>query len=880
MEDLFDRNLPESDDENKKKKAGKGAVKGGLWAMSSEGMRTISQLVATMFLARILTPADFGVVAIAQTINQFGMVLTMMGMLQTIIQTPEFDKRHATVAFYNSVFSGILISGSVFLAAPIVQDMMRMNDLANVMRIVSVTLLLASITRVPFGLLMREQRYRRIAFSDVLVGDTLMIITSITLAMRGWGPYSIAAGMVVQSVTRALMMAPVLRGWLGAKFDWSIHKQISGTGRRFAAAQMLAFAGSNADRFVVGRVLGADALGLYARSFTLLKGPAYLMGRAMEKVLFPKMSRVQESSERLATMFSQTIVLYTIALLPLSAFGFIQAKEIIHTWLGTSKWDQVIVLFQIMVALQLFRGTYRLADTVNKARGSNWDRVRQQAVNAAGVVACSWIGSYYGGLIGAAWGLNVSLTINYIGLTRLALKETGLTWFEMIRAHLPGVRFTLAIIALLWPVTYALQQTPLSAPWILLIGFATYVIGGTLILRVLGKPILGPRGVEVLRLFGQGAPGPLRKVMKRAIPWAVPPKKKEVTEMQTRSTEDFGPLAPMANDVFFIVGSGRCGTTLLQVMLDMHSQIAVRGESHYFNDFVPNAKEAIGDLNSPEQLDAAIERAKKHRHLRLMKFDWMDVRTIALQAPLSYTNLFLAMMESLRRKAQRPRIGEKTPAHVVAFWDIYEELPDAKIIHLVRDPRAVITSWLKVEGFGNVYRGNPMRAVEKWKIAADRHLEATKRAEPSRYLVVRYEDLVSDPETQLRRICEHLGIDFEPAMLEFHKRSDLGFTKGSEHKMGTTMPVYTDSLSKWRKQITPEQLEVVEASLAEPMRVLGYELDNGQPTEKAVQKARHLAAKAKNQLFWHRVMKALKLRKPPPNFDLDADEETPAPAAS
>lgn len=290
-------------------------------------------------------------------------------------------------------------------------------------------------------------------------------------------------------------------------------------------------------------------------------------------------------------------------------------------------------------------------------------------------------------------------------------------------------------------------------------------------------------------------------------------------ELRTLSAPDELKLSEQG--LFFVIGCGRSGTTLLQVMLDSHSDIVMPNETHFYSTF---SRDIRNKTVTAQNLDSSVDEMLNFEHIRPMKLDRAQVLEFARHGAPSWDTIFLAILTTFRLQRGGKRVGEKTPAHYLALWDLYEAFPDAKFINLIRDPRGVVDSFMKAPFYKN-FGKNPMHAIHSWRMAINRHKEAASKADPKRYISVRYEDLVEQPEFELKRLTSFLGVEFEPTMMDFHNRDYSGFLAGESHKMGTFKPVYKDSTEKWRKSLSNKQVSLIEGILEGKMKELGYKLD-------------------------------------------------------
>lgn len=273
------------------------------------------------------------------------------------------------------------------------------------------------------------------------------------------------------------------------------------------------------------------------------------------------------------------------------------------------------------------------------------------------------------------------------------------------------------------------------------------------------------------------------------------------------------------SEPFFIVGCPRSGTTLLRLMVDGHSRLAVPPESHF-----------IVALSTPRRLRRVLRPATVDDVLPYLSArDWDvshdDVRAaVAQAAPRSYAALVATVFSTYAAARGKPRWGDKTPRYVDHLARLAELFPDARFIHLIRDGREVAASLAE-------RRWGPQSAVLNafvWRRAIHRGRGAA-RGLGGRYMEVRYEDLVADAEAQLRRICDFLGEAYEPEMLAYSSGDRAGRVAGSTGSSHLAKPP-TAGLRDWRAGLTPLEQRGVEAVCREALARLGYPLAVASPT--------------------------------------------------
>jgi O-antigen/teichoic acid export membrane protein len=207
-------------------------------------------------------------------------------------------------------------------------------------------------------------------------------------------------------------------------------------------AKMGNFLANQGDNLVVGRMLGAGALGIYGRAYQFMVMPAGLFGTALDKALFPAMAKVQDDKHRLGKAYLTGVSFIALVAIPLSVILVLLAPEIVIILLGP-KWTEVILPFQILACSLLFRMSYKMSDSLARATGAVYRRAWRQIIYALAVVVGSYIGQFWG-LYGVACGVAVALVINFLIMAHLSMQLTFIKWLEIIKAHGSGIILGLA----------------------------------------------------------------------------------------------------------------------------------------------------------------------------------------------------------------------------------------------------------------------------------------------------------------------------------------------------------------------------------------------------------------------------------------------------
>lgn len=270
-------------------------------------------------------------------------------------------------------------------------------------------------------------------------------------------------------------------------------------------------------------------------------------------------------------------------------------------------------------------------------------------------------------------------------------------------------------------------------------------------------------------------------------------------------------------DCFFIVGSPRSGTTLLQRMLNGHPQIAVTPETHFGARYFKR-RARFGRGSDPSARSAAREAFLDDycasKAFAKLGIDEASFRTAASARPDEPWWPLQVGMEAFGRLHGKPTVGEKTPSHALYVESLAAAFPTARFVMLWRDPRAVAASLAQVDWSER----NPSEAAAIWR----RYSKAMRRARaalPGRCLEVRYEALVSEPEQVLARICAFLDVPYDDGLLDYPDRPLL--TGGRDTGL-TALPPQAERITAWRSWLPQEELSRVEVVCGREMSRMGY----------------------------------------------------------
>ena len=411
---------------------------GGLgWSYLSTFIKAILSLLVLVILARLLTPVDFGLLAIAWIFVLLGARFGQSVVGPALVQRYELTDRHIQVGFTLSVVIGSAVMAATWLLAPQVGEFFNEPRAARVLQVLSMIFVINGIGNVPAHLLRRDLRFKELMVADILAYCVGYGFTATVLAFQGFGVWSLVWGEIMHKVVHTIMVIRYTRMPVYPRWALPEAKDLLSRGAGFSLAQSFEFIARQGGYFVVGRWLGAGALGYFTRADKLILLPRNYVSQSLFNVLFPAMAQRQQGPERLATIYLHGSEVLSLVALPVSAMLIVCAPEIVSVILG-GQWDPVVVLLQILAFGILFQMCDILNFAVIGALGAVYRQSWRQGIHGVLVVGGAWYAS--------RWGLEAVMIVivgaqvlAYLLLTQLTVSLLRVRWRHLLRCCLPAL---------------------------------------------------------------------------------------------------------------------------------------------------------------------------------------------------------------------------------------------------------------------------------------------------------------------------------------------------------------------------------------------------------------------------------------------------------
>lgn len=390
---------------------------GMFWMGLTTAMNYCVQLIITYFIARLLSPSDYGQVAALTILIGLAELFWMLGVGQAIVQKKDLSEEDITTGNTLNILFGLVVFMIINIFATTLVKVFSISDV-TMLRVYSIVFILNSFSGLSQSLSQKKCKFKRISiirsFSTFIYG-----IAAITLAFLSLGAWSLIYANIIQTLFITILF--IIFEPIPLRFAIKIVsvKKLLYFGGGFTIARFFNYLATRGDSFVVNKMMGKSELGILSRAQQLLMYPVSLVGETLDQVLFPLLSKSKDDYEKLRRVFLNGTSIVSLITAPISIVAFFRAEELIVFFLG-SNWLETVWPFKMLIVGLFFRTGYKLSESLLRAMGKVYQGAIIQGIYACIVIVGAYIGHHYG-LSGVALGVTVAFTINYIILTGVSM---------------------------------------------------------------------------------------------------------------------------------------------------------------------------------------------------------------------------------------------------------------------------------------------------------------------------------------------------------------------------------------------------------------------------------------------------------------------------
>ena len=414
------------------------------WLVLPRGGVQLLSFFSTLLVARLLTPADYGVMALANVWTSSFALISEMGLGAAIIQFRDLEERELNTCFWLMISMACVGYGLLFMAAPAIANWFASPALENVLRVVGVALPLIAVRVVPDSLLRKGVRLDKVSQAEI-IASLIVIPVTLILAWQGAGVWSLVVAAVLMPLIHSLCVFWFVQWWPGwaiggTRFKALIDFSLSTVGSRLCWAFY-----EQADTVVLGKFVGQSSLGAYAMAKELALLPVNKVATVVNHLATPIMAELQADRQALAASILRSVRLVSWVTFPLCMGLCLVAEDLVRVVL-TEKWIAAVPLIQVLSGYAMFRSIAVLWPPVLLARYRARFLFYYNLALLGTMPIAFWIAATGFGTIGVATMWVVIYPFFFVRLVSESLHEVSVSWQQLWSQLRSPLEATLAMV--------------------------------------------------------------------------------------------------------------------------------------------------------------------------------------------------------------------------------------------------------------------------------------------------------------------------------------------------------------------------------------------------------------------------------------------------
>lgn len=455
---------------------GQKTVKGIVWNGSSNLFNVALNFVITAVLARLISPSDFGLMAIILIVINFAGIIADFGISAAVIQKQDISNKQLSSLFYLNIVIGIILTVLLFFSAFFIAGFFGKTELIHLLQVISFSFILIS----P-GQIFRTYLQKHLEFKTIFKVDTASLIIygifSIWFAFHGMGIWSLVYGFIIRQAFNSFLLSIYSSLRLTYYFNFESIKNLLKFSSFVFADRIFNYFFRNLDNIIVGKFLGVEALGFYSLAYNLMLFPVSNIAQALMPVIFPAFSLVQSNNEKIRYGYLKAVKCISLVTFPLMTLLFLTTTEFISLAYG-QKWLPAVPVIQVFCLVGAIQSIGTTVGTVLYAKGKSnisfiWSIFASICFGISFFIGVNW------GIIGVAMALTITSIILSPIIQHITNKLIDLSWSSFLKQFIVPILGSIFII-----ITDITTKFMIGQIYSILITFIILITAGALVYSV------------------------------------------------------------------------------------------------------------------------------------------------------------------------------------------------------------------------------------------------------------------------------------------------------------------------------------------------------------------------------------------------------------
>ncbi|ARE33005.1 lipopolysaccharide biosynthesis protein [Rhodococcus qingshengii] len=406
------------------------AARGSAITLGGQWVKFLIQFTSIAVLARVLSPDDFGKMAMVMAVVGAATVIGDFGLSLASVQASEISENQRSNLFWINTAIGLLLTVLVFAAAPLFDRFYDVDGLSDIVRAVSVIFVLNGLTVQLRADLTRNLKFVKLTVTEIAAQGIALAVT-IPLALLHYGVWSLVAQQIIVSAVLLGSSAMLLRWIPNLPTRRADMRSLLSFGTNTMLTQLVTYSSANADSVALGKLHGSTEVGVYDRAYQLFKIPIAQLATPMTRVALPVLSRITDPALYMAYLVrAQTVLCYVM----LGAFAYAAAvaNPLMDLVLG-SGWDAAAPIFRILAVGGAFQALSYIYYWVFLSTGRVDMHLRYSLLGRGLMIVAVCVGAIFGSL-GTAIGSSVGFVAVWLIYSFVAIPRIGIGTGPLVRS--------------------------------------------------------------------------------------------------------------------------------------------------------------------------------------------------------------------------------------------------------------------------------------------------------------------------------------------------------------------------------------------------------------------------------------------------------------
>jgi O-antigen/teichoic acid export membrane protein len=405
-------------------------VRGGMFVFTNTLLQKILNLGIIAIMARLLTPADYGLMGMVLALTALLGIFADMGLPSASVQKANLTFPQLSTMFWANLVLGIFLAGATAALSPLVARFYNEPILKNITIWCAFNFLVVAFGAQHCALLQRQMSFDKLAVSEI-TGLIVGGIVGIWMALRGEGVYALIGQQIAGTGTTALGYW-AFAGWMpGLPRRGTGSRSMLALGGFLTAYNFVNHFTRNLDKILLGKFWGAGPVGLYSRGYALMLYPVTLISAPVSRVVIPALAKLQSDLPRMRVAYLRVLRIIGFICFPMMILVFMESDDIIDVVYG-SKWKEAVPIFRILCIAGIWQGIYNATGQVYIASGRT-DRLFKAGLVISILTASAFVAGLKWGAVGVSSAYAVAFTVTILPYLAYTYNTVGLSLPVVLR---------------------------------------------------------------------------------------------------------------------------------------------------------------------------------------------------------------------------------------------------------------------------------------------------------------------------------------------------------------------------------------------------------------------------------------------------------------